>query len=611
MATNSSIVQQIRRLVAELRRRRVFRVAIAYLAMGWLVIEVSATVPEALGLPQWVLPTVIVLVAVGFPLALGLAWAYDVEAGGLVRTREADADPDRTPATPADSASMSGAPAAGDPASGALMAGAPASGGPPASAGQAAGIGPGSGEDRGQALGEIRSIAVLPFVNVSADEENEYFTDGITEELLSTLSKVAGLRVAARSSVFALKGQDMDAREVGRHLDVAAVLDGSVRRSASRLRITAELVDTATGYQLWSERYDREAGDIFAIQEDISRSIADVLRIRLLGASGERSLYRQPTSSLEAYHEYLKGRYHLNRRTRDSLRSGQQAFRRAIAADPDFARAYSGLADTYLLLERYGVLPAADAVPEAEAAARRALGIDPDLAEGHNSLAYAFMIGNWDWPAADREFSRAVELDPRYAPAHHWRGWHLARMGRFDEAIASMERALELEPLSLIINANLGSAFYFARRFDEAIRQLERTLELNPRFPVALQWLGRALDRAGRTAEALEAQRGAEALLPDDAECVASVGHALARHGDRPAAEAKLEELERLAKTSWVSSYWPGLVLLGLGRPDEAVECLEAAYEERFDWIVFLPVDPVFDTLREHPTFNRLVQRIG
>jgi TolB-like protein/Tfp pilus assembly protein PilF len=577
MAAHISVLERARDFLVELRRRRVFRVALVYLAVGWLVIEVSATIPDALGLPPWVLPLVIVLVAIGFPLAVGLAWAYDVEAGRVVRTGRPEGEPETGPAMLGGSSPPSGA----------------------------------SGEKRGEAVGEIRSIAVLPFVNVSADEENEYFTDGITEELLSTLSKVAGLRVAARSSVFALKGRDMDARAVGRHLEVAAVLEGSVRRSESRLRIMAELVDTATGYQLWSEQYDREAGDIFAIQEDISRAIADVLRIRLLRAAGDRSLYRQPTSSLEAYHEYLKGRYHLNRRTRDSLRRAQEAFQRAITADPTFARAYSGLADSYLLLERYGVLPAAEAVPEAQAAARRALEIDTDLAEARNSLAYAFMIGDWDWTAADREFRRAVELDPRYAPGHHWRGWHLARMGRTDEAIASMERALELEPLSLIINANLGSAFYFARRYDDAIRQLEKTLDLNPYFPPALQWLGRALDRAGRTAESVEAQRRTEELLPDDAECVASVGHALARHGDRSAAEAKLEELKRLAERGWVSSYWPGLVLLGLGRDEEAVQRLERAYEERFDWIVFLPVDPMFDPLRDHPGFQRLVDRIG
>lgn len=571
MTQSTSVFQKISGIAAELKRRRVFRVAIVYLAGGWLLIEVSATIPEALGLPEWILPLVIVLVGLGLPLALGLAWAYDLE----------------------------------------VRAATPGGGAPSRLArGPSPGVAPGERE-RGVAAGTIRSIAVLPFANVSADEDNEYFSDGITEELLSTLSRVGGLRVAARSSVFALKGQDLDPRDVGQRLEVAAVLAGSVRSSQGRLRIAAELVDAGTGYRLWSERYDRQSGDIFAIQEDISRAIADALRIRLLDAAAGTALYRQPTPSLEAYHQYLKGRFHLNRRTRDSLRAGRTAFQRAIEADPTFARAYSGLADTYMLLERYGVLPAEESVPEAEAAARRALEIDPELAEAHNSLAYTLMIGYWDWAAADRAFRRAVELDPSYAAAHHWRGWHLARLGRSDEALVSMQRALELEPLSLIINANLGTIHYFARRYDDAIRQLQATLELNPDFPVAHQWIGRALDRAGRTGEAVEAQRRAVELLPGDPESIASLGHALARNDETKAAAAELAELDRLAGEKWVSSYWQGLVLMGLGRVDEAVRSLEQAYDERFDWIVFIAVDPLFDPLRDVPAFRRLVDRIG
>lgn len=450
---------------------------------------------------------------------------------------------------------------------------------------------------------------MLPFVNLSADPENEYFSDGITEELISALAGVEGLRVAARTSVFAYKGRSEDVREIGRRLNVGTLLEGSVRKYENRFRISAQLVKASDGYQLWSETYDREVGDIFATQEEISRAIVATLR-KPLGLSAREPVLEPGTADVAAYSLYLKGRYHLYKRTRESLEKAIESFERAVEADSRYALAHSGLADAYLLLERYGVLAPGESIPRAKAAAARALEIDPSLAAPHASLAYAKMIGDWDRDGAEAEFRRAIELDPRYAPAHHWYAWFLSHLGRFDEAMTEIERALTLEPLALITNANRGTILYFSRRFDEAEGQLRSTLDLDPNFVVAHQWRGRTLEALGRHRDAVQAHQRALDLQPGDPESVASLGHALGMAGEREEARRLQIRLDELARDRYVSPYWRGLLYMGLGETESALTALEEAYEARFDWLLFLAVDPIFDKLRNDRRFARLVGTI-
>lgn len=558
---------RLQRFLTEARRRHVFRVAIVYAAVAFVIVEAGDLLVPALLLPAWTYSLLVLLAILGFPIALVLAWAFELTPSGILRKEPAD---DHVPENGSVAAEPRGEP----------------------------------GSDEGS-----NAIAVLPFVNLSADPENEYFSDGITEELIGALAGVEGLRVAARTSVFAYKGRSEDVREIGRHLGVGTLLEGSVRKYGNRFRISTQLVEASDGYQLWSETYDREVGDIFATQQEISRAIVATLR-KPLGLSARDPVLEPGTADVAAYSLYLKGRYHLNKRTRESLVKAIESFERAVEADPRYALAHSGLADVYLLLERYGVLAPGESIPRAKAAAARALEIDPSLAAPHASLAYAKMIGDWDRDGAEAEFRRAIELDPRYAPAHHWYAWFLSHLGRFDEAMTEIERALALEPLALITNANRGTVLYFSRRFDEAEGQLRSTLDLDPNFVVAHQWRGRTLEALGRHRDAVQAHQRALDLQPGDPESVASLGHALGMAGEREEARRLQVRLDELARDRYVSPYWRGLLYMGLGETESALTALEEAYEDRFDWLLFLGVDPIFDGLRDDRRFAQLVRLI-
>lgn len=456
-----------------------------------------------------------------------------------------------------------------------------------------------------------KALAVLPFVNMSPDAENEYFSDGMTEELINALSKLPELRVSARTSSFAFKGKDLDIRDIGERLGVTYVVEGSVRKAGERLRITAQLVDVTGGYHLWSETYDRELRDVFAIQDEISRAIAAALKIRLMGIP-ELSLGHQGTEDVDAYTLYLKGRYWLNKRKRDAYRKAIGYFEQAIALDPGYALAYSGVADLYLLLERYTVAAPNEVLPKARVAAQRAVELDSTLAAAHNSLAYVRMLGDWNWAEAAAGFRRAIECDSGYAPAHQWYGWHLMQMGLLEEGLAELRHALMLEPLSLIVTTNVGTVLYMMRRYDEAIEQIRRALELDPNFVVAHQWLGRVFEQKRLHREAISAHRSALELLGgEDPESLASLGHAYAIAGDRSQALQKLADLDQMATRQFVSHYWMALVWLGLGDKQRTLNGLQKAYEEHFDWVTFVNVDPMFDVLRSDRDFIALVRRMG
>ncbi len=455
----------------------------------------------------------------------------------------------------------------------------------------------------------VPSVAVLPFVNLSADPEQDYFCEGIAEDLRNALARLPGLRVAGRSSAFRFKGRGDDLRRIGRELGVERVIEGSVRKAGARLRITVQLVSVADGYHQWSERFDRGVEDVFAVQDEITARVVEALSPRLGGHA--IPLRKRHTDDLEAYHLYLKGRYYWNKRHEGGMLEGLKAFQQAIDRDPSYAPAHAGVADSYALLGSwFDVLPGHEAMPRAKAAALRALELDPELAEAHASLAWVRLHYEWDWPAAEQDFRRSLDLDPGRAATHHWYSFFLSAMGRGEEAAAEAQRAWELEPLALIINANLAQPHYFARRFDRAIAEAEKLIRMEPAFPVAHQWLALACAAERRYGEAIAANEAYAAAFGRTTRTLALIAHARARSGDRDGALRDLETIRALAGERHVPAAHFALVHIGLGEVDEAFRWLEQAYEERFDWLAYLAVEPLFDPVRDDPRFEALLGRL-
>ncbi len=454
------------------------------------------------------------------------------------------------------------------------------------------------------------SIAVLPFADLSPQRDQEYFCHGLAEELINALTKVRQLRVVARTSAFSFRNQSPDAREIGRRLRVETVLEGSVRKAEDRLRITAQLVRTADGAHLWSERYDRRLDDVFAIQDEITAAITGHLEVELL-AAGRRPASKRQTGDVEAYHLYLKGRHFWSKRSPADLEEGIEYFRQAIARDPHYALAHAGLADSYNLLGFYSVRAPKEAFPRAKEAARRALELDGDLAEAHSSLAFARLLYDWDWAGAGREFRRTFELNPGYATAHHWFAEYLTLQGRHEEAIEQVKQALGLDPLSLIINTLRGWAYYYARRYDQAIAALEETLELDAGFAPAEFWLGLArqqqgqLEAAGAVLEQAIEHSGRSPMM------VAALGRLHALRGETTAASAVLAELEAASRREYVPAYYIAAIHSGSGDRERTLDWLEHSRQARDNWLVFLGVDPIWDALRSEPRFTALLAEVG
>jgi eukaryotic-like serine/threonine-protein kinase len=462
----------------------------------------------------------------------------------------------------------------------------------------------------GAAPAPAPAIAVLPFANMSADPENEYFSDGITEELINVLTKIDGLRVVSRTSAFAFKGKREDIRSIGRQLGVSHVLEGSVRKAASRIRLTAQLIAVDSGYHLWSDTYDRQLEDVFAVQDELSRAIAGALKVQLLGGT-LAPLVVKPTSQVEAYTLYLKGRYHWDRRTEAELLKGLENFKAALALDPEYALAWIGVADSYSILGFYGHLAPKESFPRAREAAERALALDDTLAAAHCSRGYVRHYHDWDFPAAEADYRRAIALDPAYATAPQFYGNLLVALGRFDEAAATLRHAVELEPLSLICNAAVGWGHYHARRNDDAIASLRATIELDPHFMVGHLWLGRAYVQAGLLDDAVREFGTAAALSNRSAEAIGMLGHAHAVAGRSAEARGILAEMEQLSARRYVPQYLVAYIYLALGEHDAAFARLERAFTDRAHVLVFLRVDPVLDPLRADSRLEALAKRVG
>jgi TolB-like protein/DNA-binding winged helix-turn-helix (wHTH) protein/Tfp pilus assembly protein PilF len=456
---------------------------------------------------------------------------------------------------------------------------------------------------------KIESIAVLPLENLSGDPEQEYFADGMTDALITDLGRIRTLRVISRSSVMQYKGKPTPAPQVAQALNVDAVVEGTVQRSGERVRITAQLIDARNDRHLWARSYERELRDTLDLQSELSRAIADEIQVRLTPEEQARLTRSRPVNP-EAHEAYLRGRYFLNRRTPEELRRGLESFLHAVGIDPNYAAAYAGIADSYALMAFYGVVPSREAFAEAKAAAIKAMNIDPSLAEPHAALAYVRWFDDWDWTGTDREFKQAIDLNPGYATAHHWYAAFLATMGKNDEAIAEIRRAHELDPVSLIINAEVGWVYYSAGRYDEAIEQFKKTLEMDPNFQHANNDVGKAYRQKGMYKEAAAAFEKAIALSGQDTVSLAHLGYVYALWGKRDDALKVLDQLMDLANRRQATPYSVALICVGLGRKDQAFTWLEKGFEERGHQMVLLKTEPSFDPLRSDPRFQDLLHRM-
>ena len=573
---------------AELKRRKVYRVAVAYAVVGWLLVQVATQVFPFFEIPNWAVRLIVLAIVIGFPIALVIAWAFEATPEGIKRTE----DVDLRAQTRTKSRAWIYVVIVGALLSVGLFM-----------------LGRYGFREKKSASSEMpaKSIAVLPFSNLSADKNDEYLSDGMTEELLNVLTKVKGLRVPGRSSSFAFKGRNEDGifRKVGEQLHVNAVLEGSVRKAGDKLRITAQLINVADGFHLWSETYDGDMKDILAVQSDVAQRVVRALQVQL-GVDEARALAKKPTENAEAYRLYLLGRYHLAKLTRIGYTNAIRYFEQALQVDPAYALAYCGLADTYGWCGGQ-VLPGREAWAREKELALKALALDPNLAEAHLSLGLA-LFSVLDLDASEKELDRALELNPNLVLAYDQYGWTYMAGGRFDDAIAQQKKGLELDPLNILLNTDLGFFYNWARRYDDGIAQCRKTLELDANNALARQTLGWCLHWKGKTVDALtEFQKAA--TLDDLPWHKGSLGYAYATSGDRAKAEQILRDLDELAKNQYVSPAYRASVYLGLGEKAKALDWIEKAYEDR-EPLLWWNADQLYDSVRNEPRFQALMQKV-
>jgi serine/threonine-protein kinase len=575
----------LRKFFAELKRRNVYKVAIAYAVVAWLLMQIATQVFPFLEIPNWAIRLVIMLIVIGFPIALVIAWAFELTPEGIKRTDEIE--PRRRSRNRAWIYVI-------------VIAGAISIGlfflGRYTSSRQSAEL-------------PAKSIAVLPFENLSGNPENAYFTDGIQEEILMRLAKIADLKVVSRTSTVRYKSSPDNLREIATQLGVANVLAGSVQRTADRVHVNVQLIKAASDAHLWAEAYDRKLTDIFAVESEIAKTIADTLRVKLTG-SEQNAIAAQPTANTEAHQLYLKGRYFWNRRTGENLKKALAYFEQAAEKDPNYALAYTGIADSCGLIPIYSAGTSQEYHPRQRAAAQKAVELDDTLAEAHTSLAFVFSY-DFEFAQAAKEYERAISLNPNYATAHYFYAvGTLAALGEFDKAIAEEKRALELDPVSPIISASLGTVYTLARRYDEAIAQLRETVEMYPEFYWAHRFLGLSLELKGATGEAIAEYRKAFELY-DDPVVLALLAHAKVSVGKQNEARQILGQLTEEAKTRNVPAYAFAVIYVALGEKDHALGWLEKAARDHDGlFINLIKVDPYLDPLRGDPRFEALVSAI-
>jgi TolB-like protein len=578
----------VRSFFTELKRRNVYKVAIAYGVVAWLLMQVASQIFPFFEIPNWAVRLVVLLLVIGFPVAVILAWAFELTPEGIKRTDFADELPTKAPRNRGWIYVV-------------IVAGAISVG--------VFFLGRYTSSKQGPKT-PAKSIAVLPFENLSRDPDNAYFAEGVRDELLARLSKATDLKVISIRSSEQLKSSLDDLSQIARRFGVANILAGSVQRSSDQVRVNVQLVRGENNAHLWADTFDRKLTDIFKIESEIAEKITTTLQATLSG-SEQKAIAAQPTQNTEAHQLYLKGRYLWNRRTAENLKKALTYFEQAAEKDPRYALAYAGIADTCSLIPIYGAGTPQEYLPRARAAAGKAIKLDNDLAEAHASLGYVFFL-DFERPQSAQEFVRAISLNPSYATAHQWYATlPLAMEGKFDQVIGEIKRALELDPVSPIISAELGRMYVLARRYDEAISQLRNTVEMNPEFYWGHRFLGYALELKGSTIEAIaEYHKAFE--LSDDPVVLAMLAHAEGTIGRQSEARQILAQLTEQARTRYVSGYAFSVMYLGMGEKNEALDWIERATRDHGDYFIkFIAVDPYFDSLHGDPRFEALVSRMA
>jgi adenylate cyclase len=574
---------------AELRRRNVYKVAIAYAVVAWLLMQIATQVFPFLEIPNWAIRLVIMLIVIGFPIALVIAWAFELTPEGLKRTEFADELPTKS----ARSHAWIYVVIVGGAISVGLFF-----------------FGRYTATSKQSGLTEVpaKSIAVLPFVNMSADKNDEYLSDGISEELITALSKITGLQVKARTSSFAFKGKSEDIQKIGELLHVSHLVEGSVAKAGNRLRISAQLIQASDGNHLWSDTYDREMQDIFAVRSDVAQQVVQALQVKL-GVEATRALTQKPTENLKAFQYYMQGRASTQRRTRDDLLAAIRYYQKAIEEDPNYALAYAGLADAYGTLGFYGYIPPIEARRKQEEAARKALALDENLAEAHAALGAAYMaFAPSDFSLGDRELRHAIELSPSLALAHSYLGNSLVRQGRVDKGLEEYLRARELDPLSSIIARNVAMPYYLKRDYVRALDLLRQASELGPAFTstweIGVYIQNKLLDETLAELEKAKGERKNDSILIYD------TGMVYAAQGKRAEALQIIKELEEISGTNLSQAHWIAKIYATLNEKEMAFSWLERGLATEAIG-VFYKDEPVWDPIRSDSRFNDLLRRMG
>jgi len=590
---------------AELKRRNVYKVAVAYAVVAWLLIQAASIFFPAFDAPPWVMKVFIIVIIFGFPVALIFSWAFEITPEGI--KLESEIEPSKSIKRRTGRKIVAITIALAVVAAGLFvfqMVGRDrrarrsnvetAEGGRPGGASLAA---------------DQKSIAVLPFVNMSADKNDEYLSDGMTEELINVLAKVPGLRVPGRTSCFAFKGKNEENifHKVGDQLHVGTVLEGSVRKAGDKLRVTAQLINVSDGYHLWSKDYDGDVKDILNFQSNVAEQVVQALQVKL-GGEGTRVLAKKPTENPEAHRLYLLGRYEFAKYTQTGWNNAIRYYEQALKLDPNYALAYCGLADNYAYMGSV-VMPEKEAIAKEKEFAQKALELDPELAEAHMSLALT-LVADYDWRNGLKEFDRALELNPNLAFAYELQAWTVNGLGRFDEAIAKTRKAVELDPLNPFFQMSLSFYQYWARQYDDAIVQARKTLEMDPNSAISHVLLGLSFLKKGDTAGAIAELEKSKAPDPG-AWYQGFLGYAYAISGDRAKAEEALRELEQLAKRQYVSPTAFATIYLGLGQKEKCLDSLEKAYEEQDSACWYLKIDQIYDSVRNEPRFQAILKKVG
>jgi len=573
----------------ELKRRNVYKVAIAYGVVAWLLLQAASILFPTFEAPPWTMKVFVAVAALGFPVALIIAWAFELTPEGLKRTEVADELPRKSERNRAWIYVV-------------IIAGAVAA--------SLFFFGRYTSSKQGAEMSE-KSIAVLPFENRSEDKANVYFAEGVQDEILTRLSKIADLKVTSRTSTEHYKSAPKNLAEIAKQLGVAHILEGSVQKNGDAVRVNVQLIKAAEDSQVWAETFDRKLTDIFSVESDVAKAIADQLRAHITRQE-ERVIAAKPTKNIEAYDAYLRGRYFWNKRTSDGIKHAIEHFQQSIERDPDFALGHAGLADSYIALTFYNFAAPHETMPKAKESAIKALALDDTLAEAHASLAHILMNYDWNWSAAEKEFKRGIEVPPECATGRSWYAIHcLTATGRFEQAVQEMKKALELEPASLVMNTFMGATLYYAGRYDEAIDQCRKTIEMDPNFAVVHWHLGMAYEQKQALDAATEEFKKAIALSGGSPLMKATLVRACAESQKKHEANQMLNELNELSKQQYVSAYEVATIYVALGNNEQAFQLLEKGYAEHSFHLVYLNVSPQFKPIRSDRRFQDLMQRIG